>query len=304
MLLSIYPEDRRPNTTANGLRLAEVTLIQTLQYDADGDGNFEGTVTPTASLIGNAAADTTPPTLTFNSTPQESNVLVAITAQDGESGVKATYYSLDRIHYQRYTAPFSVNPRQTPTVYAFADDNAANRSPMSSYSVPRPSSGSPLSALGPAQMWIGLKNSDDVGTKFDLLAEVLRNGSVVGSGQLNDVPGGSSGFNNARLQAVNLARVGASTFAPGVTLSIRLSVRVAASSGHRSGTARLWFNDGVANSRFSATIGGGTNTYFLRSGSVLGTTAGTGPKSTVDVFVDRAVSGNPFKLFGTWSTTS
>lgn len=275
--------------------------IQALRYDADGDGSFEGTVIPTASLIGSAAADATPPTLTFNSTPQQSTVLIAISAQDSESGVKATYYSLDRIHYQRYTAPFSVNPSQTPAVYAFADDNGANRSPMISYPVPPLLTGSPLSAVGPAQVWIGLKNSDDVGTKFDLLAVALKNGTVVGSGQLNDVPGGSSGFNNARLQAISLALVGSSSFASGDTLSIRLSVRIAASSGHRSGTARLWFNDTAANSRFSATIGGATNTYFLRSSSVLGTMAGVGPKNTVDVLVDRAVGGNPFKPFGTWS---
>ena len=45
----------------------------------------------------------------------------------------------------------------------------------------------------------------DLGTKFDLLAEVLKNGAVVAVGQLNDVPGGSSGFNNAILSTINLA---------------------------------------------------------------------------------------------------
>jgi hypothetical protein len=146
-----------------------------------------------------------------------------------------------------------------------------------------------------------LKNSDDVGTKFDLRAEVLRNGAVVGEGQLNDVPGGSSGFNNAVLDVINLALsapVGACT---GDTLSFRLSVRIAASSGHVSGTARLWFNDGAANSRFSATVNGVTTDYFLLDGFVLGTAAGPGPKRTIDVLVNRNVGGNPFKPFGTWT---
>src|SRR5206468_563211 len=67
------------------------------------------------------------------------------------------------------------------------------------------SSSTTLSALGPANVWVGLKNSDDVGTKFDLLAEVLKNGAVIGSGQVNDVPGGSSGFNNAVLDTISLA---------------------------------------------------------------------------------------------------
>lgn len=161
-----------------------------------------------------------------------------------------------------------------------------------------------LTALGPAQVWIGLKNSDDVGTRFDLLAEVFKNGSLIGSGQVNNVAGGSSGFNNAKLNAINLALSGTPSFGAGSALSIRLSVRVTASGGHRSGTARLWFNDAAANSRFSATIGGVTKNYYLRKLSnslVLTTATGSTPKVTIDVFVDRAVGGNPFKPFGTWA---
>jgi hypothetical protein len=158
-----------------------------------------------------------------------------------------------------------------------------------------------LTALGPASIWIGLKNSDDVGTKFDLLAEVLKNGTVIGSGQLNDVPGGSSGFNNAVQRTINQTLSSAQSLCPGSTLSIRLSVRVAASSGHVSGTARLWFNDSAANSRFTATINGGTSTYYLRSGFGLATTAGPGPQTTIDVTVNRNQGGNPFKPFGTWN---
>jgi len=158
-----------------------------------------------------------------------------------------------------------------------------------------------LTSLGSASMWIGLKNSDDVGTKFDLFAEILKNGVVVGSGQLNDVAGGSSGFNNAVQRAISQSLSGAQSLCPGDTLSFRLSVRVAASSGHTSGTARLWFNDSAANSRFTATIGGVTSDYYLRNGFTLATTAGPGPKTTIDVTVNRNQNGNAFKPFGTWN---
>ena len=88
------------------------------------------------------------------------------------------------------------------------------------------------------------------------------------------------------------------------TLSFKLSVRIAANViGHRSGTARLWFNDTAANSGFAASVGGGAYNYFLRNNSLLGTSAGPGPKYTIDVFVDKAVGGNPFKPFGTWAKT-
>jgi len=168
-----------------------------------------------------------------------------------------------------------------------------------------------LTALGPSKVWIGLKNSDDVGTKFDLLAEVLKNGSVVGSGQVNNVPGGSSGFNNAVLRTINLAlQSGPVEFFPGDTLSFRLSVRVTASGGHSSGTARLWYNGAAidtgrgrdAGSRFDATIAGAADDYFLRNGFVLDNTAGSS-RVFSDVFVNRKVGGNPFKPFGTWSKT-
>jgi hypothetical protein len=79
-------------------------------------------------------------------------------------------------------------------------------------------------------------------------------------------------------------------------------VRIAANaSGHRSGTARLWFNDSAANSRFAASVDGVSSDYFLRTNSLLETSAGPGPKKTIDVSVNKAVGGNPFRPFGTWT---
>jgi len=72
---------------------------------------------------------------------------------------------------------------------------------------------------------------------------------------------------------------------------------------HNSGTARLWFNDTQANSRFGATIGSITNDYYLRNAFVLGTGVGPGPKNTIDVFVDgkSACPARPSTTFGIWS---
>jgi hypothetical protein len=166
---------------------------------------------------------------------------------------------------------------------------------------------SQLIAAGPVNVWLGLKNSDDVGTKFDLRAEVLENGRVIASSQLDAVPGGSSGFNNAILRTINPLLSSPLTLSPGGILSLRLSVRIAAGvSGHRSGTARLWFNDAAATSRMGATLNGSQDEYYLVGTSASSFwlqkgAAGPGPRRSVDVFVDRAVGGNPFKPFGTWS---
>ena len=165
----------------------------------------------------------------------------------------------------------------------------------------------PLTSAGPAEVWLGLKNSDDVGTKFDLLAEVLHNGNVIATGQLNSVPGGSSGFNNAALRGINLVLTSPLYLNPGEILSLKLSVRIAtAVSGHRSGTARLWFNDAAANSRLTVTVDGAQVEFYLVGSSAAtyslqGGETGAGPRKTIDVFVDKAVGGNPFKPLGTWS---
>lgn len=165
----------------------------------------------------------------------------------------------------------------------------------------------PLTSAGPAEVWLGLKNSDDVGTKFDLLAEVLHNGNVIATGQLNSVPGGSSGFNNAALRGINLVLTSPPYLNAGEILSLKLSVRIAtAVSGHRSGTARLWFNDATANSRLTVTIDGAQVEFYLVGSSAAtyllqGSETGAGPRKTIDVFVDKAVGGNPVKPLGTWS---
>jgi hypothetical protein len=167
-----------------------------------------------------------------------------------------------------------------------------------------PGPGGELTCLSPAEVWIGLKNSDDVGTKFDLKAEVIYNGNVVGTGELDSVPGGSSGFNNAHLQAISLALSTVSFGTASDTLCIRLSVRIATKvTGHRSGTARLWYNDSAADSRFDAKINGVDRNYYLVNGFQLSTAPGPGPKKTADVFVDKLVNGNAWKPFGTWCTT-
>ena len=201
-------------------------------------------------------------------------VTLSATAFSGFT-VAETYYSVDAGSNQTYTARFTVSGAGPHTIRYWSVDNSGV------FEIPNSRTftinAQQLTELGPAGIWLGLKNSDDVGTKFDLLAEVLKNGAVVGSGQLDNVPGGSSGFNNAVLRTIDLALSSTVSCGVGDTLSIRLSVRIAVGvPGHRSGTARLWFNDAAASSRFSATIGGIASDYFLLDGFALGPAARAG----------------------------
>jgi hypothetical protein len=260
----------------------------------DGNGG-SSTCTATVTVV-----DNTPPQITCPAN-------VSVTAPFGQSLLVVTYPSpsaadncpgVGAICSPPSGSTFPLGPTTVTCTATDASSNTANCSFMVTVSPPQ------LTALGSAKVWLGLKTSDDVGTRFDLLAELLKNGALVGSGQVDNVAGGSSGFNNAVARTINLALAAPVSVSPGDMLSIRLSVRIAVGvAGHRSGTARLWFNDAAADSNFGATIGGGAQSYYLISGSLLSQMPGLGPKNTSDVFVDRAVGGNPFKPFGTWSVT-
>ena len=64
--------------------------------------------------------------------------------------------------------------------------------------------GSEITSVGPARLWIGLRNGDDVGLRVDLRAELVLNGSTVAEGSLPNVSSGGSGFAKAMLNSIPL----------------------------------------------------------------------------------------------------
>jgi hypothetical protein len=180
--------------------------------------------------------------------------------------------------------------------------------------------GPTIQSFSPAKIWLGLKNSDAVGLRVDLLVELLVNDVPIGNGFLENQTTGSSGFNNAQLKAVALAG-GAGEFTAGDELAVRVSVRRTCSGGgHNSGTVRLWYNgqpidSGAtrdAGSRFGVTTGGSSTDHFLRNGFALSTTAGSS-RLSADAAVNSKVACNvefpnfppdrPYTEIGTWSVT-
>ena len=160
-----------------------------------------------------------------------------------------------------------------------------------------------VTALGPVNLWVGLTNSDDVGIKFDLKAQIFRNTTaLLGSGELASVPGGSSGFNNANQQTIAMTPVSGAMLADGDALSVKLYVRNACvGSGKNSGRMRLWYDDAAANSR-AAVNAGGLVTYYLHNLFALNATSGGGPKRTIDTQAGAKCS--PYAVVGTWSGTA
>jgi hypothetical protein len=106
------------NFSANG--------IENLKYDADGDGFFESEILPTTAVSGANALDKTAPSVAFSY--QLLTQKVTISASDTESGILKIYYSTNGTNFIEYTQPVTVNPTISPRIYAFAEDNAGNRS--------------------------------------------------------------------------------------------------------------------------------------------------------------------------------
>jgi uncharacterized repeat protein (TIGR01451 family) len=218
------------------------------------------------------------------------------------------------------TVTLVVTPTQTGSVSNTAsvtrnesDPNSANDSATATTTVnPVPAS---LTALSPAKLWIGQGDSLKQ-LKFDLLVEVLVNGTVVGSGQLANISAGGSDFGHATLDTIALALNSATAVSSGTTLSLRPSVRASCAVRRPvgSGVARLWYNGQLldagkpstrdAGSRFDATIAGTDSNYFLRSTLALATTAGSA-KESIDAPIDDGVAcpSRPYTAFGTWTIT-
>ncbi|MDA1347998.1 MAG: hypothetical protein O3A47_03910 [Chloroflexi bacterium] len=103
---------------------------QDLIYDSDGDGTFDTTVQPMVDVTGPAAEDTDPPVINVREDIQGGSSRITLSAEDPGSGVSRLLYSLDGTNYQEYTGPLTLVSQRTSVLYAFADDNLANRGTM------------------------------------------------------------------------------------------------------------------------------------------------------------------------------
>jgi hypothetical protein len=169
-----------------------------------------------------------------------------------------------------------------------------------------------LTAIEPAMVWIGLRNSDSVGLRMDVRAELLVNSVVVGAGELDNTSTGSSGFNRAILQSIAMSLTSGPVDVPaGATLALQISARrTCFGGGHNSGRLRLWY-DGQpidsgsgrdAGSRIALTMAAATSRYFLRTDFGLSTMPGSS-REFVEVMVNSSTPcpARPFVPFGVWT---
>src|SRR5262249_34165064 len=120
-----------------------------------------------------------------------------------------------------------------------------------------------LDSLGDFQTFVGLRNSDDQGTKFDLLAEVLVDGVTASSGEVHCISGVTR--NPARAKLVTIALSQPDFVDINETIGLRVSVRIgtpASPGGRCTGHAaasglRLYYDAADRDSKFAAGLFGG-----------------------------------------------
>ncbi|MGH9754252.1 MAG: lamin tail domain-containing protein [Blastocatellia bacterium] len=119
-----------------------------------------------------------------------------------------------------------------------------------------------LTALSDLRVWIGLKNSDDQGTRFDLRAEVYKNGTLVSVGETYCIQGVTRNPDLAKEVTVSFASFPPVTFdGTGDTLSLKILTRIGTNGagafcgGHRNATGlRVYFDASNRPSSVGATF--------------------------------------------------
>jgi RHS repeat-associated protein len=119
-----------------------------------------------------------------------------------------------------------------------------------------------LTELNNLHVWLGLKNSDDIGTRFDLRAEVYKNGqSLVTSGELYCIQNITRNPALAKEVVVSFSSFSPVTFLDLDTISLRIFTRIGTNGdgtfcgGHSNAVGlRLYFDATDRPARFDATF--------------------------------------------------
>ncbi len=214
----------------------------------------------------------------------------------------------------------------TCTVTATNQAGSASQTSVA-FNVPAPE----ITELSPAHGWIGLKNSDDQGTQFDLRAELLKNGEVVASGLKRCITGVTRNPALATEAVVPWDAFAPVSTSPGDTLSLRFSTRIGTNpnnpnnskcagpgGSHSSAVGlRLYYDSATRPSAFDAKIAPDpSQALYLRSdGNACANQESTSVTSRFlhstspsaanakckDSAAVKFAGGNAFKDIGTWS---
>jgi Glucodextranase, domain B len=154
------------------------------------------------------------------------------------------------------TNDFLDNASPTATTAKFKDSAAVNRTTyqeIGTWAAAPTATWTRLTSLSDLHIWIGLKNSDDQGTNFDLRAELRKNGVVIASGETKNIQGVTRNPDQAKEVTVGFGPISGDQFNPGDVVSIKILTKVADAGGHNSAVGLRLYYDAVSRaSRFGA----------------------------------------------------
>jgi murein DD-endopeptidase MepM/ murein hydrolase activator NlpD len=154
------------------------------------------------------------------------------------------------------TNDFLNNTSPTATTAKFKDSPAVNRTTyreIGTWAAAPTATAIRLNSLSTLRVWIGLKNSDDQGTNFDLRTELRKNGAVIASGETKNIQGVTRNPDNAKEVTVAFGPFFGDQFNPGDVLSIKILTKVADSGGHSNAVGLRLYYDAVSRpARFGA----------------------------------------------------
>ena len=171
-----------------------------------------------------------------------------------------------------------------------------------------------IETVGPGTFWIGLKNTDDQGTQFDLRTELYLNDTLVSEGQTLCITGVTRNPTYAKEVTVPFSPISNGTYDPGDVLSLRVLTRVGTNPdgskcpGHNSAVGlRLYYDSRTRTSAFGIEKSPDSmRDYFLHSASGAYFLDDASPTGTVKYKDSSGVNynnGDPWKEIGTWSMT-
>jgi hypothetical protein len=175
---------------------------------------------------------------------------------------------------------------------------------------------STIAGTSPGQLWVGLRNSDDQGTYFDLKAALYVNDALVSEGQTLCVTGITRNANKAKEVSVPFGPiVSEPSLASGDVVAVRLQTRIGTNpdgskcGGHNNAVGlRLYYDAPTRPSRIGLEITpDALSDYFLHSNGsdfTIDTTAPTAtPAKQKDSGPVNFAGGNAWVEIGTWSRT-
>jgi hypothetical protein len=165
--------------------------------------------------------------------------------------------------------------------------------------------------------WIGLQNSDDTGTQFDLQAELYKNGTLIATGLTRCITGVTRDPGQAKQVAVPFAVPDGTVLASGDVFALKMLTRVGTNpdgskcsgpGGSHSNAVglRLYYDSTDRPSRFTPGLNADpARDYYLHTAGTSSYFDITAPTGTTAKFVTSPAinfaGGNTWKQIGVWS---